>query len=179
MRFRPPPVGRGDAPESECRLTRGGPPPPIRGNLQEAGLEQPRRQGDLEARSRMPATLVDTTFGAIADVGSIPTVSTGTGIPTVGRSPLLAGGYVVSGVIRVRRGTPALPTRRPPTPCRRRPPSARTARPAPVRRGRRPGRRSRPARPSRRALGPGGGVPGRRAGRARGRRRGGAPCRSA
>src|SRR3954449_10598012 len=47
-----------------------------RGHLQEAGLEQPRRQGDLEARSRVPATLVDTTFGAIADVGSIPTVST-------------------------------------------------------------------------------------------------------
>src|SRR3954466_3255774 len=81
MRFRPPPVGRGDAPESECRLTRGGPPPPIRGNLQEAGLEQPRRQGDLEARSRVPATLVDTTFGAIADVGSIPTVSAGNGSP--------------------------------------------------------------------------------------------------
>src|SRR3954468_11489656 len=78
MRFRPPPVGRGDAPESECRLTRGGPPPPIRGNLQEAGLEQPRRQGDLEARSRVPATLVDTTFDAIADAGSIPAVSTAT-----------------------------------------------------------------------------------------------------
>src|SRR3954453_863834 len=76
MRFRPPPVGRGDVPESECRLTRGGPPPPNRGHLQEAGLEQPRRQGDLEARSRVPATLVDTTFGAIADAGSIPAVST-------------------------------------------------------------------------------------------------------
>src|SRR5690242_20151421 len=76
MRFRPPPVGRGDAPESECRLTRGGPPPPNRGHLQGAGLEQPGRQGDLEARSRVPATLVDTIFGAIADAGSIPAVST-------------------------------------------------------------------------------------------------------
>jgi len=79
VRFRPPPVGRGDVPESECRLTRGGPPPPIRGHLQEAGLEQPRRRGDLEARSRAPATLVDTTFGAIADAGSIPAVSTSSG----------------------------------------------------------------------------------------------------
>src|SRR4029079_10090127 len=76
MRFRPPPVGRGDAPESECRLTRGGPPPPNRGHLEGAGLEQPGRQGDLEARSRVPATLVDTIFGAIADAGSIPAVST-------------------------------------------------------------------------------------------------------
>jgi hypothetical protein len=82
MRFRPPPVGRGDAPESECRLTRGGPPPPNRGHLQEAGLEQPGRQGDLEARSRVPATLVDTIFGAIADAGSIPAVSTGIGFRT-------------------------------------------------------------------------------------------------
>src|SRR3954449_7760690 len=85
MRFRPPPVGRGDAPESECRLTRGGPPPPIRGHLQEAGLEQPRRQGDLEARSRVPATLVDTTSDAIADAGSIPAVSTAQHIARVVR----------------------------------------------------------------------------------------------
>src|SRR3954468_16755704 len=98
MRFRPPPVGRGDAPESECRLTRGGPPPPIRGNLQEAGLEQPRRQGDLEARSRVPATLVDTTFGAIADVGSIPTVSTPA---AVDRSASECGG---ASVVRGRGG---------------------------------------------------------------------------
>jgi hypothetical protein len=76
VRFRPPPVGRGDAPESECRLTRGGPPPPNRGHLKEAGPGGPRRQGDLGTRSRAPATLVDTTFGAIADAGSIPAVST-------------------------------------------------------------------------------------------------------
>src|SRR3954463_3961140 len=102
MRFRPPPVGRGDAPESECRLTRGGPPPPNRGNLQEAGLEQPRRQGNLEARSRVPATLVDTAFGAIADVGSIPTVSTCTsqtlrspsrGLGRLSRCRLVRGGF--------------------------------------------------------------------------------------
>src|SRR3954463_12556000 len=95
MRFRPPPVGRGDAPESECRLTRGGPPPPIRGNLQEAGLEQPRRQGDLEARSRVPATLVDTTFDAIADAGSIPAVSTSRESPAADRIGSVCGALSV------------------------------------------------------------------------------------
>src|SRR3954463_10880819 len=40
-----------------------GPPPPNRGNLQEAGPEQPRRRGELGTRPRAPATLVDAIFG--------------------------------------------------------------------------------------------------------------------
>ena len=39
-------------------------------------LSQPRRRGERRVRSRAPDILVDATFHAIADVGSIPTVST-------------------------------------------------------------------------------------------------------
>jgi hypothetical protein len=51
-------------------------PEPPGGTFDQAGPSQPRRRGERRTRSRAPDTLVDATFHAIADVGSIPTVST-------------------------------------------------------------------------------------------------------
>ena len=47
----------------------------VTGTSKEAGLEQPRQCGDLEARHRALTTLVEAVHNAPADVGSIPTVS--------------------------------------------------------------------------------------------------------
>ncbi len=51
-------------------------PEPPGGTFDQAGPSQPRRRGERRARYRAPDILVDVTFHAIADVGSIPTVST-------------------------------------------------------------------------------------------------------
>ncbi len=53
-------------------------PEPPGGTFDQAGPSQPRRRGERRARYRAPDILVDVTFHAIADVGSIPTVSTDT-----------------------------------------------------------------------------------------------------
>src|SRR3954454_9086074 len=54
------------------------------GTSKEAGPQQPRQCGDLGARSRALTTLVEAVHNAPADVGSIPTVSTGSIAQAVG-----------------------------------------------------------------------------------------------
>ena len=61
----------GQCPRNAC-LSRPG------GHSIRLALLQPRRRGEHRARYRAPDILVDATFHAIADVGSIPTVSTDT-----------------------------------------------------------------------------------------------------